>query len=75
MQICTVADLFGPFLHASSASGYLDPGTGSYALQLLLAGAFGGLFALKQSWRQVRARIAEIRSGRRGASPACETTD
>lgn len=29
---------------------YLDPGTGSYVLQLLLATLFGGLFALRQSW-------------------------
>ena len=34
---------------------YLDPGTGSYALQLLMAGLFGGLFALRQSWGELRA--------------------
>ena len=45
--------------------GYLDPGTGSYALQLLLAGAFGGLFVLKQSWRQCRSWLAQVRLVRR----------
>jgi hypothetical protein len=33
---------------------YLDPGTGSYAIQLLLATLFGGMFALKQSWSQLK---------------------
>jgi hypothetical protein len=33
---------------------YLDPGTGSYALQILLATLFGGMFALKQSWVEVK---------------------
>lgn len=54
---------------------YLDPGTGSYALQLILAGAFGGLFALKQSWQQVRARLTQIRSPRRVGTSLFETTD
>ena len=47
-----------------SAIAYLDPGSGSFALQILLATLFGGLFALKQSWAelkvQVRARIVAI---------------
>jgi hypothetical protein len=33
---------------------YLDPGTGSYAIQILLATFFGGMFALKQSWSEVK---------------------
>jgi hypothetical protein len=33
---------------------YLDPGMGSYALQLLMAGLFGGMFALRQSWGELR---------------------
>lgn len=35
------------------AYAYLDPGTGSYVLQLLVAGALGGLFAVKTFWRQL----------------------
>jgi hypothetical protein len=37
---------------------YLDPGMGSYALQLLLAGLFGGMFALRQSWGELRAWVS-----------------
>ncbi len=33
---------------------YLDPGTGSYILQLIIAGLLGGLFALKMLWSKVK---------------------
>lgn len=74
MPTCTYL-LSGPFdITSLSTLGYLDPGTGSYALQLLLAGAFGGLFALKQSWGQVRAWFAPFVSGRRSPSAPVEGT-
>jgi hypothetical protein len=41
---------------------YLDPGTGSYALQILLATMFGGMFALKQSWSELKLWLSS-RSG------------
>ena len=47
---------------ACSLVAYLDPGTGSHALQLLLAGLFGGMFALKQSWAGLKVRV-EVWSG------------
>jgi hypothetical protein len=36
----------------SLASAYIDPSTGSYVLQLLLAGLLGALFALKVFWKR-----------------------
>ena len=49
-------------LTARPAHAYLDPGIGSHAFQVALAGLFGGLFALKalaqglvlrlRAWRQ-----------------------
>ena len=36
-----------------SAHAYLDPGTGSQALQMGLAGFFGALFTLKMFWQRV----------------------
>jgi hypothetical protein len=45
--------LFAP----GDAFGYIDPGGGSYALQLLAAGLLGALFALKVFWRNVKAAI------------------
>ena len=43
---------------------YLDPGSGSYLLQLLIAGALGAAFAVRHYWT----RIKEFFSGRFGSS-------
>lgn len=39
----------------SVAHAYLDPGTGSYVVQLLIGGVLGGVFALGVFWRRVLA--------------------
>jgi len=39
----------------SDAYGYIDPGTGSYLLQLLIAGVLGSLFAIKVYWGKLKA--------------------
>ncbi len=36
------------------AHAYLDPGTGSYILQLLIAGLLGVAFAVKMFWKNIR---------------------
>jgi len=36
---------------------YLDPGTGSFVFQLLIAGVLSGLFAVKNSWRSIKAAV------------------
>ena len=38
----------------SSAYAYLDPGTGSYIFQLLLAGIVGLLFLVKVHWQRIK---------------------
>jgi hypothetical protein len=42
--------LFPPSAHA-----YIDPGTGSYILQIVIAGIAAGAFAIKLFWRRIRA--------------------
>jgi hypothetical protein len=37
---------------------YLDPGSGSFILQLLVAGILGGLVALRMSWGKIKARFS-----------------
>ncbi len=32
---------------------YIDPGTGSYLVQVLIATILGGLFAFKTYWRKI----------------------
>jgi drug/metabolite transporter (DMT)-like permease len=40
------------FVAPQPAHAYIDPGTGSYIFQMLIAGLIGGLFAMKQFWRR-----------------------
>jgi hypothetical protein len=42
---------FGIF--TQKAYAYLDPGTGSYLFQLIIAGVIGGLFAVKLFWTKI----------------------
>jgi len=35
-----------------SAFAYLDPGTGSYVFQIIIAGIVGSLFAVKMFWKR-----------------------
>ncbi len=44
--------LFGP---PESQQAYLDPGSGSILIQLLVAGALGAGFLLRNSWGKVKA--------------------
>jgi hypothetical protein len=43
-----------PFLFLSDAHAYLDPGTGSYILQMIVAGLLGAAFAAKLFWERIR---------------------
>lgn len=35
-------------------AAYLDPGSGSYLLQLFIAGALGALFAIRHYWSRIK---------------------
>ena len=37
----------------SEAHAYVDPGTGSYVLQIAIAGTIAGLFAIKTFWLSI----------------------
>ncbi len=47
------------------AHAYVDPGTGSYVLQLLVAGLLGGLLAAKVFWSRTIAYLKGLVSRRR----------
>jgi hypothetical protein len=38
---------------SQNAFAYLDPGTGSYVYQVLVAAIIGGLFTIKTFWRKI----------------------
>ena len=42
---------------SSEAGAYVDPGTGSYILQLLIAGALGSFFTIKLLGKRIKAFI------------------
>ena len=45
------------------AFAYLDPGTGSYIVQILLASLFGVLFAVKLFWTNIKLFFMKIFRG------------
>ncbi|MDP3758754.1 MAG: hypothetical protein Q8Q86_03470 [Candidatus Daviesbacteria bacterium] len=47
-------------LFPKSAHAYLDPGTGSYMLQILAAGVLATLFLFKGWWRWLKNLILKI---------------
>ena len=54
----------------SFAYAYLDPGTGSYVFQLLIAGLAGSLFLVKIYWKRIGAFFTRLFS--KGESSADE---
>jgi len=43
-----------PLVAQPGKLAYLDPGSGSYLLQLLIAGLLGAAFALRASWGRIK---------------------
>ena len=44
-------------LMPSQAKAYIDPGSGSYVLQVVAASALGAVFAVKTYWGQLKTSI------------------
>ncbi len=66
----SLAILFiGVLLMPGLAQAYLDPGTGSYVLQIVIGALLGGLFAIGIFWKRVLAFIRRVfsRSGDKDA--------
>jgi len=56
---------------ARNAYAYIDPGTGSFMLQILIATLFGSAFAVKLFWKRIRASVGNLlRRARRGKKDA-----
>lgn len=45
-----------------NAHAYLDPGTGSYIVQILIATLAGGAYILASSWGKVKAFLSKVLS-------------
>jgi len=58
-QSATVAFIIAVIAPAF-AFGYIDLGTGSYLIQILIAGIVGGIFAIKLFFKQIKDKAAEL---------------
>ena len=52
---------FCSLVFAKGASAYLDPGSGSYIIQILIGTLLGGFFAIKIYWRKIKAYFSKDR--------------
>jgi hypothetical protein len=53
ITMALLSSLCGVFLWTSPAQAYLDPGSGSMLLQLLLGGVAGAVVVLKLYWQRL----------------------
>lgn len=51
---------FGFLSLARNAEAYLDPGTGSYFVQILLAGIAGAGYLIVSSWGKIRQFLSSV---------------
>ena len=51
---------------AKTAAGYIDPGTGSYVLQIAIAFLVGLAFSVKVFWKKISAFVRKTFSGKKG---------
>lgn len=57
--IITVILFFGLI---KAAHAYIDPGTGSYIIQVIIGGVLGAAFALKVYWKKVKFYFSNLLS-------------
>ena len=58
--------LLGCGFLAKTAAGYIDPGTGSYVLQIAIAFLVGLAFSIKVFWKKISAFLRKIFSSKKG---------
>lgn len=54
LSLVALPAILAVLLFPSAAHAYIDPGTGSYFLQILIAGMLGAAFAVKLYWRKIK---------------------
>jgi hypothetical protein len=56
---------FALIIPVNVAHAYLDPGTGSYIIQILIGGLLGGVFAIGIFWKRFWAAVKRLFSGKK----------
>ncbi len=54
LDLIVVLSITPMFFSTWDAHFYIDPGTGSLIIQILIAGFVGGLFVIKMFWRKIK---------------------
>lgn len=57
---CLLIIMSAPFIFVSKVYAYIDPGTGSYVFQLIIAGLLAASFAIKTIWGRVKNFLRSI---------------
>ena len=65
-RILATGFVLGGVLLAGSAAGYIDPGTGSYVLQIAIAFAVGLAFSIKVFWKKIAAFLRKTFGAKKG---------
>lgn len=65
-QLILVGILFTIF--TKPAHAYLDPGTGSFLLQVIVGGFLGGVFIIKGYWQRISAFFTKKKSNQSSTS-------
>lgn len=60
IKLCIFVLLLSVCLFTADAYAYLDPGTGSYVLQMALAGVAAALLVVKLFWVKIKAVFYSI---------------
>lgn len=60
--------LLGCGLLTGSAAAYIDPGTGSYVLQIAIAFLVGLAFSIKVFWKRIVAFLKRTLAAKKGGS-------
>ena len=50
------------------AHAYIDAGSGSYVLQMAMAGVLALAFTVKLAWKRIRTFVSDLMNGRRHAN-------
>ena len=66
MDLIHIPHLLAPLTRASA---YLDPGSGSFILQLILASAVGVMFALRSYWSRIANGVKNLFSRTEETAP------
>ena len=66
LSIVIIIFIVCSFLFAKPARAYLDPGAGSYVLQILLGIVLGGAVTTKIYWKKLKSIVKDKFKGKKG---------